>query len=338
MLIPSLKNTAPNNIALSICEYVRKNGVDIDLFYLDDDHLECEFSKDICVYKLENRRDLNNYDIIHSHGIRPDFINLFSNKNVIKITTIHSFIIYDLRNRYGLKGWLIARFWIFFLKKFTLCISISKATEIFYKRYGLKCHHIYNGVNIDKYKKNNIRNQKKSNENISVVTIASLEKIKGIEQLLYLVAEKKNIQVHVIGEGSYRVKLMDLINKFSISDRVILHGYLEHPSQLLDKFDVYVQPSLSEGFGMAVIEALLSKIPTVCSDIEVFNELFGNGEVEFFKLNDVESLYKAILSSINKSSEIIDEISDSIKDRFSSETMSLNYMKWYNEIYEGKNI
>lgn len=98
---------------------------------------------------------------------------------------------------------------------------------------------------------------------------------------------------------------------------------------MLGKFDVYVQPSKSEGFGIAVIEALVNKIPTVCSDIEVFRELFGSGEVEFFKLDDINSLYDAISSALTKTDMSRDASATAISQKFSSEVMSLNYLSWY---------
>ena len=45
---------------------------------------------------------------------------------------------------------------------------------------------------------------------------------------------------------------------------------------------IYVFPSLDEGFGIPILEALYFSIPTICSDIEVFKEI-GNNSVEFFE-------------------------------------------------------
>ncbi|MDZ6748657.1 glycosyltransferase, partial [Escherichia coli] len=144
--------------------------------------------------------------------------------------------------------------------------------------------------------------------------------------LLYLAAEREEFHVHIISEGTYRGKLTNIIDKFDLSQRVTLHGYISNASSMLGKFDVYVQPSKSEGFGIAVIEALVNKIPTVCSDIEVFRELFGSGEVEFFKLDDINSLYDAISSALTKTDMSRDASATAISQKFSSEVMSLNYL------------
>ena len=57
-------------------------------------------------------------------------------------------------------------------------------------------------------------------------------------------------------------------------------------------------PSRSEGFGLALIEAVQQKIPVICSDIDVFKELFTDDEVTFFKLEDHGSLSEAVKTAI----------------------------------------
>ncbi|MCC9268771.1 hypothetical protein [Escherichia coli] len=64
MIIPSLKNTAPNNIALSICEGARKHGVNIDIYYLDE-IVELDIDEsELNINRLNDRTILNSYDIV----------------------------------------------------------------------------------------------------------------------------------------------------------------------------------------------------------------------------------------------------------------------------------
>ncbi|MDO9580630.1 MAG: glycosyl transferase, partial [Bacteroidales bacterium] len=52
-----------------------------------------------------------------------------------------------------------------------------------------------------------------------------------------------------------------------------------------------------EGFGLALVEAVQQRVPVICSDIEVFKELFDEEEVTFFRLNDTISLIQALNKS-----------------------------------------
>ena len=55
---------------------------------------------------------------------------------------------------------------------------------------------------------------------------------------------------------------------------------------ILEQYDYFIQASSHEGFGISVIEAMASGIPTILSDIPVFREI-TNGLATFFPLNNV---------------------------------------------------
>ena len=57
-------------------------------------------------------------------------------------------------------------------------------------------------------------------------------------------------------------------------------------------------PSLDEGFGIPILEALSFSLPVICSDIDVFKEVGGDC-VEYFKVGDSISLSKKIISVLD---------------------------------------
>lgn len=68
-----------------------------------------------------------------------------------------------------------------------------------------------------------------------------------------------------------------LIKKFGIKDRVLIPGYVEE-NQLMKFYGeakALVMPSIYEGFGIPVIEAMRCNVPVIASDIPVFREIAG---------------------------------------------------------------
>ena len=61
---------------------------------------------------------------------------------------------------------------------------------------------------------------------------------------------------------------------------------------------IYVFPSIDEGFGIPILEALSFSVPVICSDIDVFKEVGGDC-VEYFKVGDSISLSKKIISVLD---------------------------------------
>jgi glycosyltransferase involved in cell wall biosynthesis len=82
-----------------------------------------------------------------------------------------------------------------------------------------------------------------------------------------------------------------------LEDKVILAGYVskEEASLLFKNASIYIFPSLDEGFGIPILEALSFSLPVICSDIDVFKEV-GGDYVEYFKVGDYVSLSEKIIS------------------------------------------
>jgi len=71
-------------------------------------------------------------------------------------------------------------------------------------------------------------------------------------------------------------RLKEQIVSRNLGKNVITTGYLDaiDLSDLLQKADAYVFPSLSEGFGIPGLNAMVSKIPVVCSNIPTLKEIY----------------------------------------------------------------
>jgi glycosyltransferase involved in cell wall biosynthesis len=78
-------------------------------------------------------------------------------------------------------------------------------------------------------------------------------------------------------------------------NNVYLLGSLINADKYLGLFDCFVLSSKAETFGISLVEALLTKVPVIASDIPVFKELSENGRYfKLFKTGNVMDLAKKI--------------------------------------------
>lgn len=127
-------------------------------------------------------------------------------------------------------------------------------------------------------------------KHIKILSIGRLEEAKGFEFLLIAIhlLKEKNIHVtcHIIGEGSYRVKLEKLRKQFALEDQVTLLGALPHGSALqkeLQTADLFVLPSVQDSEGVhdvhpnAVKEAMASGLPVITTRLGGIDEVIDDG-------------------------------------------------------------
>lgn len=135
---------------------------------------------------------------------------------------------------------------------------------------------IYNGHDIDKIRE---MSEKPIPEKCQswfegkgpfLVTMGRMNYQKGqwhlIRALSYVKNKFPDIKLIILGDGELREYLENLIQEYRIQENVILGGFVENPFCILQNCDVYVFPSLFEGFPNALIEALSVGLPCISAD------------------------------------------------------------------------
>lgn len=79
--------------------------------------------------------------------------------------------------------------------------------------------------------------------------------------------------LHIAGEGPERESLSALIKTQGLDNKVILLGNRNDIPRLIQAYDCFVFPSYSEGFSGAVVEAMMSGLPVLASDIPANKEV-----------------------------------------------------------------
>lgn len=129
----------------------------------------------------------------------------------------------------------------------------------------------------------------------SIITVGRLTKQKGHTTLIHaftrLHRQYPGIRLTIYGEGAERNNLQALIHSLNLQEKVALPGTIQKIHQKLSEADLFVFPSLYEGFPNALAEAMAVGLPVIASNCSGNVDLVRdpiNGRL--FPVGDVEKL------------------------------------------------
>lgn len=247
------------------------------------------------------------YDIDVYLGTSPNYYPKIFLKNITKIA-----IVYDLVWKYFPETMLLRnRISMIlhtksFLMKTDLLVAISKRTkediikELNYKKPVVEIPlaadaNVFYRANISSISA--IR-KKYGLTNKYILTVCTLEPRKNIHSLLKafnLINDNKVILVIAGMMGWIGKDFKELIIDLKLDSRVILTGYVpnEELSSLYSGAEVFVYPSLYEGFGLPVLEAMQCGCPVITSNNSSMPEVAGDAGILVNALS-IDDIYKAI--------------------------------------------
>ncbi|GAB6011852.1 glycosyltransferase family 4 protein [Viscerimonas tarda] len=175
------------------------------------------------------------------------------------------------------------------LKKYDCICAISKAVQNdILTRADLNSVLVYNGINFSGIK---AKKEKQNKGVFRIVQISRLDhKNKGQDilikalHLIKLQHKDLNIKVDFIGEGASLSYLHELASQLELDDSINFIG-LKNRDYIythLCEYDLLVQPSNYEGFGLTVVEGMAAKVPVLVSNIDGPIEVINNGEYGFY--------------------------------------------------------
>ncbi|MEI6816813.1 MAG: glycosyltransferase family 4 protein [Bacteroidota bacterium] len=344
IFVPSLRNKAPVNVAISIAYNLAVSGNEVTVFYFND-NIEIKRHKQVRFEKLTLFKNINwkNYDIVHSHGMLPDTF-IFLKKPIIgktkAISTIHNYVFRDMRSNYN---WIFGTFlsisWLILWIRFNMLVVLNNDVLNYYKSLSInkRLQRIYNGRDIvikselisPEYKREIEVMRNKFSYTIGVYS--TLIHLKRIDILIRHLSRVNNGCLIVFGEGKERENLENLVEKYNLKDRVKFFGHVNEAHQYNVLFDVFVHSSSAEGSSLSLIEAALHKKKIVCSNIHSFTEAFNNREVTFFDNNNELTIDKAIEEALLNEDKPIKAYNKAIK-YYSEKAMSDEYFKLYESL------
>lgn len=249
-------------------------------------------------------RSVRSTNVSFFHLPHQQFARYINFLNKPCILTVHDLtlqfpLLYKLNNRMK----LYIKFDKMGIKKADHIIAISQNTKNdLISKIGIseeKITTIYQGIDHNIYKP-----QKKDNlyEFDYLLYVGSEQPRKNLESLLkafyILKKEFKDLKLIKIGEPGLsedRRNVLKIIKKYNLEDDIIFTGYIpeiELP-HYYSNAKCFVFPSLYEGFGFPVIEAMACGCPVITSNVSSLPEIAGNAAV-FVEPRDISSLVNSI--------------------------------------------
>jgi glycosyltransferase involved in cell wall biosynthesis len=195
-------------------------------------------------------------------------------------------------------------------------ISISDAVAEFCRAQegisGNKILRIRNAINLDRFSPPTIelrrtyRRVRGWDDSLIVGTVGRLTLQKGHRYLLdawpLVVESYPNAVLIIIGSGELQQDLELQCESLGISQSVVFLGNRwEDLTELFASMDLFVFPSVFEGLGIAVIEAMAMELPVVVSKVDGLRELVNEGTGQFVPPADSEKLAQAIIALLGDS-------------------------------------
>ena len=130
------------------------------------------------------------------------------------------------------------------------------------------------------------------------LAVSRLTGQKGIDVAIRALASlPADVVLVVLGEGPDRAPLERLARELGVERRVFLLGRVPDVAAWLRRADIFVHPARWEGFGLAVLEAMLAGLPVVATRVSSLPELVVDGETGLLVAADDAAGFAAAVSS-----------------------------------------
>lgn len=233
--------------------------------YLENNDIKYEPIKKVSMKEI--KRIIRKYkpDIIHAHDFTASIISSICGKNVKVISHLHS-------NPTWIKSInLKTILYLISTIKYNKILMVSKSilNEYIFKKYIQKKSLIIgNPIDINKIIEQ--ANSKEIEEYYDLAFIGRLTELKNPEEFIEIVnilKRKLNIRAVMIGTGPMKEKCIDLIEKYNLTDVIILKGFMKNPYNILKNCKILCMTSRYEGYGLVAVEALALGKPVVASKV-----------------------------------------------------------------------
>lgn len=207
----------------------------------------------------------------------------------------------------------------------------NQLVEIFGKKVETKIIALYEGIDYElaKIRANNQLKQLFSNP--FFIYIGNFYPHKNVEKLVEAFSKTTIPQKLVLigPENFFSDRLRERVEELKQQERILFY----HNAKTEDLVFFYshaeaiINPSLSEGFGLPLVEAIYFNLPILASNIEVFKELLGNNYLSFDPTSE-----ESIQICLESSATIAKPNYSELKQKFSFSEMTIQTLALYRKL------
>lgn len=227
--------------------------------------------------------------IVHTHGVRANLVARIAACRESRpiVTSVHSVLRYDYDTAAkALFARVLTRLTNLKTDRF---IAISRAIEEDILGMGVNPDRItliHNGLDISKFglpaDGEQLKNNLGLNPDLPIVSVvARLHPVKGHEYFLQaariLLDRGIKAQFLLVGDGIYRDRLEKMRTDLKLDQDVFMPGYYSPIEDIYGISDLVCLPSLMEGLGMVILEAMHFNVPVVASRVGGVPEIITDG-------------------------------------------------------------
>ena len=288
-------------------------------------------------------------DIIHAQGFLSGILAYLLKKITKKpyLITIQSadFNIYHPRLNIKFIAKIYQRIEKIIFNNADYCHAVSNYLGSHFEGYGVKkIAIISDGVNQNEFKPDLYKRETRKKlgfdtENL-IVCVSRLEHKNGTHDLIEAASYLENIDFKIIicGDGSERQKLEKMVEKFDLKNKVLFLGDIFHTE--LPKYvacaDIFVRPSLAEGFGIVFLEAMAAGLAVIGAPVGGIPDFLKNGETGLLcqsgNPEDIAEKIETLINDKELCEKLIKSAKKMIDEKYNWDKISEQLKSVYNEI------
>ena len=166
-----------------------------------------------------------------------------------------------------------------------------------------------------------------------ITFIGRLDPVKDVPTLVAAVARLRGqVHLNIFGEGADRSRIESAIVAHAATELIKMRGAVARPADALSRSGAIVLPSVAEGFGLVLIEAMAAGIPVIATNFSGIRDVVRHGVTGLLvPVGDVGAMAGAIRRVVDDSSlrdRLVAAAKADVEERFTWATVLGRYVDW----------